>query len=337
MNKTADSRALLWGLLALWVGVELLFSSHWWPPGARPKASASPAPGTQTLRHLLERKPSARVWFAPYTTFPETGFVESTARRGVYDTLLAIPTDSGTASNYGASKLSPADSLFTIASVHGLAAELRLAQKLGYGFFALDVGAVIDSAAASNLCKRSAGCQLSSDAYALFAIPANTKPLETSLTPLQRRIPQLPWKSAGPSWGSLVFSPFQWSNPSLRDGTKQTGVPRFAVQGLALPKLEIYRHPLSQFPAVERPRLELSDQDVRVRLAPGVQKAELCIGKAPQRFRLRATPCSPVQLGASRRSFAISDLIRPGEVTQIAIKSLEGSYSGPGPLSIEVD
>ncbi|MFM7676568.1 MAG: hypothetical protein ACKO5F_13535 [Synechococcus sp.] len=268
------------------------------------------------------------MWFAPYSTFPEAGYVESTARRGVYDTLLAIPSDSGIAVNYGATKLTPADTLFSLASAHGLAAEYRLAQRLGYGFYALDLGAVSDPAGASALCRRTRGCVLSSDAYALFPIIATTSPaLQQGLASLQRRMPLLPQQSAGPSWGPLVFSPFQWGPVQF---TPSSGGTPFVVKALPRAILEIYRYPLSRFPAVVRPQLRLNHRDVQLELAPDVQTAELCIGPAG------SSGCRLLRLGPGHRHLPIGNLLPPGRLTRLTIQQLQRTHPGLSPLAVSI-
>lgn len=335
MTSPRDPRSLLWGLLGLWVGIELLHSSRWWPPTARPLVPV--APGTalpaDRLQAVLSSLPRAlgqptRVWFAPYTTFPETGFVESVARRGVYDTLLAIPP-TGLAANYGASKLTPADTLFSLASIHGLAAELRLARHLGFGWFALDLGAVTDPAAAMQLCRTSPGCRLTGDAYALFPIQDGATDLERRLALLRRRQPLLPHQSAGPSWGPLVFAPLQWG-PTFLEGVAAPGHdPRLLLQAPARISLELYRHPLQSYPQAVQPWLRLRGQDVQLVLAPDVQAAVFCIGP-PSR------PCRQVMLGPGARRLAIGDLLPAGQVSRIDILDIRRSQPGQSPFTLEL-
>jgi hypothetical protein len=173
-----DRSLVFFGLLALWIGMEVLTSSRWLAirsilqqPFAR-----GPAPGT--LAALLQhsaRQPSPRVWFAPYSVFPEPGNVESRFRSGAYDTLLAFPA-SGIASNYGSFKLSPADLLFAQASTQGLQAEAQLASQLGYQFFALDLGAIDSVGQGLALCKQVKGCQVSKDGYGLSRCNSPQRP-----------------------------------------------------------------------------------------------------------------------------------------------------------------
>jgi hypothetical protein len=330
-RQPRDPRRLLWGLLAFWTGVELLYSSRWWPPNARPAAITAPTPAPTPpagLRTLLSAYPDDAVWFAPYITFPETGFLESNARRGVYDTFLAFPTATGLASNYGAGRLSPADSLFSRASVQGLAAEYQLARRLGYRWYALDLGSVTDPAAAEDLCRRSPGCRLSTDRYALFPIAAGGG-LAAELAALQRRIPLLPLQSAGVSWGPLLFSPFQWG-PVDADPNRPlpAGAP---LRVLAKPQFsfEIFRYSLDQFPAPFRSELDLADADVQLVLPPEVFAASVCIGPADGR-------CRSFTLGPARPRLAIGNLLVPGQVTRIDLIDLVRQQPGDVPFVVEV-
>lgn len=326
-RQPGDPRRLLWGLLVFWTGVELLYSSRWWPPNAR-LATASQSSSPTQLRTLLSGHPNAPVWFAPYTTFPETGFLESSARRGVYDTFLAFPLTTGLASNYGAGRLSPADSLFSRASVQGLAAEYHLAQRLRYSWFALDLGALTDPAAAEDLCRRSPGCRLSTDRYALFPI-APGGGLAAELAALQRRIPLLPLQSAGVSWGPLLFSPFQWG-PLDADPNRPlpAGAP---LRVLAKPQFsfEIFRYSLDQFPAAFRSELGLADADVQLVLPPEVFAASVCIGPADG-------TCRSFTLGPAHPRLPIGNLLVPGQVTRIDLIELVRQQPGDAPLLVEV-
>jgi len=333
--RTRDPRALLWGLLGLLVAIELLSSSRWWPPRPPgPGSSAEEAPGRPAaLNTLLEasRNPQGttplRVWIAPYTTFPETGMVESLARSGVYDTFLALPV-SGIASNYGAFKLSPADTLFSLASAYGLASELRLARRLGYGAFALDLGAVSDPDRAALLCRRSPGCRLSGDGYALFPIANGASSnLETGLVPLQRRIPLLPQKSAGVTWGPLVLPLLQWGAIAYRPAPD--GDPALEVQAKARINMELYRYPLNRYPTAMQPLLRLGDKDVQLVLASDAVSAQLCIGPVDG-------PCQIVTLGPGRRRLAIGDRLPPGRISRIEIVSLLRQPGGQGLFSLEL-
>ncbi|MFM7313381.1 MAG: hypothetical protein ACKO0M_09475, partial [Cyanobium sp.] len=327
-RQPGDRRGLLWVLLGFWTGVELLFSSGWWPPGARPVVVPA-SPARNDLRSHLSRQPGPRVWFAPYTTYPESGFVESTVRRGVYDTFLAFPSRTNLASNYGAGKLSPADSLFSQASVRGLPAEAQLARQLGYQLFVLDLGALSDPAAAKALCRVTPGCWLSADAYALFPLRRGGDDLSRALAPLHRRIPLLPWSSAGITWGPLVFSPYEWG---VTAGDAQRPIrPGSTTMLDARPQmvLELFRYRLDQFPAVARAGLRLRDGDVQLVLPAEVLAARLCIGPADG-------PCRSLTLGPARRRVSIGSFLVPGQITRLEIVELLRLRPGEVPLQVEL-
>jgi len=143
MSNHPEPRRLGWWALGLVLLVELLFSSRWWPPRANPLTeprnqhrAIDPSPeqtnaaDPPSLKTLLAASPRTPVWFAPYGTYPEPGMLESVARRGVYDTFLALPASGPVVINYGAPKLTPADTLFSLASAQGLGAEWNLARYL---------------------------------------------------------------------------------------------------------------------------------------------------------------------------------------------------------------
>ena len=295
---------------------------------------ASPVAPTNTLRSLLAELPRApgeqtRVWFAPYTTYPETGFVESLARRGVYDTFLAIPK-TGLAANYGATKLTAADTLFSLASAYGLSAELRLAQRLGFEWFALDLGAVNAPEAAFHLCRSTPGCRLSGDAYALFPINQGGAELERRLGTLTRRMPLLPQQSAGASWGPLVFAPLQWSPPALRGTPAPRQDPWLVVPALPRERFELYRYPLAAYPKAVQPWLRMGGADVQLVLAPDIQALQLCIGT-------KRGPCKLVTLRSGvRRRLAIGDLLPPGQASRIEIVAVVRAQPGQSPFSLEM-
>lgn len=330
MARRADPRTLLWALLGAWVGIELLFSSRWWPPNPVFVQDAAPtAQGLSTLASLLQQQPRThgaqpRVWFAPYTTFPEPGYLESVLRSGVYDTFLAFPSN-GLSSNYGANKLSAADTLFSLASAHGLVGELHLAQQLGYGFFALDLGAIDDPRAAQELCRRSAGCRLTSDAYALWPLrqPAAVAVLEGGLKTLSRRLTLLPQRSTGPSWGPLVFSPFQWRVEQLRGRT-------LSVQAQPGVSWQIYRYPLNRYPQALRPWLRLAPGDIQLVIASDVTRLELCIRPA------KGGPCRTLQLDATRRRTAIGAWLPEGQRSRLEMIAIERLNPNTAPFAVEV-
>jgi len=303
----------VWALLAAWVSLELLVSSRWWPPNpifvtdVRSEASQD-----NTLKHHLQKAPRAkgqvpRVWFGPYTTFPETGVLESRVRRGVYDTLLTIPAN-GLKSNYGAFKLSAADTLFALASAHGLSGELRLARQLGYNTFALDLGAIQQPQRHRDLCRRSKGCLISSDHYALWSLdqPESSRVLQGALQTTSRNLPLLPLYSAGPSWGPLVLSPLQLRVSALKGQT-------LVVEAKPGGPWPLYRYPLRAYPATVRSWLKLSATDVTVVLGPGLDQLKLCIRTG------RLGPCRVVVLNARQRSAAIGQDLPEGEISQLEI------------------
>ena len=334
MTRQRDPRTLIWGLLGLWVVIELIYSSRWWPRNPLPqRSSGHPSFIGKTLRHWLERHHRQagdvlKVWFAPYTTFPEPGYVESAARSGVYDTFLAIPS-SGLAANYGANKLTPADTLFTLASSYGLAAELNLAKLLGYGFFVLDVGALSQPDRGVQLCKSTPGCVLSSDSYALFPIGADVADLQHRLTVLSRRMPQFLQVSGGPRWGAIVPAPLQWGGAFLK-ANPATGLdPWLVVPALPLNSFEIYRYPLDRYPKAVQPWLQLRLADVQLVPASDVQAMQVCIG--PNRG-----PCSLVSIGPGVRRVAIGDLFRPGQVSRIEIVAIRRTQPGQSAFSLEL-
>ena len=334
MTRQRDPRSLIWGLLSLWVVIELIYSSRWWPLNPllqRPSGQSFPV--SNTLKHWLDLHHRQtgdvlKVWFAPYTTFPEPGYVESTSRSGVYDTLLAIPP-AGLATNYGASKLTPADTLFTLASSYGLAAELKLASQLGYQFFSLDLGALAHPESAVQLCRRSPGCVLSSDAYALFPIGADVADLQHRLRAHSRRMPQFLQASGGPRWGPIVPAPLQWGASSLKANTSTGLDPWLVVPALPLNSFEIYRYPLDRYPKAVQPWLQLRLADVQLVPASDVQAMQVCIG--PNRG-----PCSLVSIGPGVRRVAIGDLFRPGQVSRIEIVAIRRTQPGQSAFSLEL-
>lgn len=326
-SRSLDSRSLLWGLLGLWILVELLYSSRWFPPLRLSPISKLDEP---TLRSLLSANPSKAVWMAPFVTFPEPSFVESSTRRGFYDTLLVFPSNIGLATNYGASKLGPADTLFSWASVHGLSAELRLARRLGYGLFAVDLGALADPHKGILLCKHYSRCRLSADAYALFPI-AEDFGLDRGLVELQRRVPLLPWRgeSNGLSWGPLVFNQFHWGPVAIPvAGKLDLSIP-FELPARPSPELQIYRHPISAYPASVQPWLRLAPNDVQLTIPVEVRMLQLCI-------RPKNGICRVVRLGPERSRIAIGQWLQPGVLTQLHVQKLTWRKPGSAPLILEL-
>lgn len=332
MRRTLEPRTLLWSALALWILVELLFSSRWWPPQGNPlgvpapqKAYTSSNRARWSLRALLQAVPGgAQFWIAPYSTYPEPGMLESKARQGVYDTLLSVPAAGPVRLNYGAAKLTPADALFSMASAQGLGAEWILAGHLGYTRFALDLGAITQPAVATQLCLRTPGCRLSSDAYALFVLPA-AESMAARLNALQRRQPLLPYRSAGPSWGVLVFAPFEWRATQLLPPARPGGLRPLLVRGLPGLRWQIYRYRLERFPARLRELLALRPDDVYLVLPSGMTALQVCIG-------VEGSPCKRVQLSADQPARSIGALLEPGQLTQITWIAGQGrSTDGSAP------
>ena len=335
-RQPGDRRRVLWGLLGLWTGVELLFSSRWWPPDARGPASSLPQPALQPggLRAQLralhrELGRPARVWFAPYTTYPETGFLESGLRQGVYDTFLTFPA-SGLTANYGAGKLSPADTLFSQASAFGLAGEWRLARQLGYEWFALDLGATADPPQARRLCEGLPGCRLSADGYALLPLTASATSSEPALLALARRLPLLPQRSAGPSWGPLVFHPLQWGDVSLRPAASPAASPTLVVRARAGGGAELFRYPLRGYPKAQQSRLNLRDADVQLVLADDVRVAQICIGATD------APTCQMLVLGAWQRRLNIGARIPAGRTVRLEVLAISRREPEQSPFALEV-
>jgi hypothetical protein len=325
--------AALFGLLAVWIGVELLYASHWLSPTDNHRPRPRPTSPSDTLRQQLSRAPGqpvARVWFAPYTTFPETGLVESVWRKGVYDTFLAFPGN-GLKANYGAFKLSLADSLFAQASSQGLRQEAELAQRLGYRLLAIDLGAITTPQPLQALCERSHGCSLSSDGYALFPLNGASGSWIPQLSAFQRRIPQLPQISAAPRWGGLVFHPDHWWQPRLLPGLPAPGAlvwaqPRWSVQ--------LYRHDLSRLPPGVRQALIPAGSQVWLRLAPGLKGVTLCLKREGSGWRSGASPCHRIKLRHNAPRLEITHLLPPGKVTTLQLEWIYGPEGLPYPLRL---
>lgn len=323
--------------------VELLASSRWWPPEANP-LTESVAPtskaqaGISALNTLLAEVPHARVWMAPYFTYPEPGLLESTARSGVYATFLAVPPSGQLTMNYGASKLTPADTVFSLVSAQGLGAEWRLAQSLDYNRFALDLGAVTDREAATALCRATLHCRISGDAYALFVIPKSghdasqvgrLPAMVDRLNGLQRRSPLLPYQSAGPSWGPLVFNPFQWRAIGFRSAPVDSTGRRLQLQTQPGQYWQIYRYGLDRYPNRLRAFLDLHGEDVQLVLPQQFSTVEVCIGLNEQR-------CRPVRLDASRQRIAIGSLLQAGKLNCIFWRSSQASSQDSPQLLLEL-
>jgi len=343
MKHSAEARLRSWGTiswaaLGLWMLVELLYSSRWWPPEANPLTDLQTRPPTAKesrprLKTLLAAMTPVRVWMAPYFTYPEPGLLESSARRGVYDTFLAIPAKGSLAMNYGAAKLTPADTVFSLASGQGLGAEWKLARYLGYSSYALDLGAVTQPEAAVALCQSTSQCRLSGDGFALFAVvpavhssgtAAGGLSVARQLNDLQRRDPLLPYRSAGPSWGPLVFNLYGWRvasiDPPLPDGSGRRL--RLQAQPGREKNWQLYRYALDRYPEGVRNLMRLNPHDVQIVVPLGVDRVDLCIGAENE-------PCRPVRLNTPlntlQRGVPIGSLLKPGKVTRIMMRADQGA------------
>jgi hypothetical protein len=323
----------VFGLLALWIGIELLYASHWLSTTDDERPRSKVTPPSNTLRQLLSRPPGqpvARVWFAPYNTFPESGYVESAFRSGVYDSFRSFPSN-GLKANYGAYKLSIADSLFAQTSSQGLRQEAELAQQLGYQLWAIDLGAITTPEPLQTLCERSRGCRLSTDGYALFPLNGATRSWIPQLSAFQRQIPQLPQISAAPRWGGLVFHPDHWWQPQLLPDPTAPGAllwarPRWSVQ--------LYRHELSQLPSSVRQALAPAGSRVWLRLAPGLKGVTVCLKREVAGWRLSDSPCRRIELRDSAPRQEITPLLAPGQVTTLKLEWIYGPEGLPYPLRL---
>ena len=313
------------GLLALWIAIELLFGSGWLrirsiqQAQQRPWPSHSQRGAEPKLIDLLAAQPigSRRVWFAPYTTFPESGIVESRYRRGIYDTFLAFPR-SGISSNFGAFNLSAPDSLFAQASSQGLVAEARLAQQLGYRDFALDLGALADSRSAISLCRLSKGCQLTRDAYALFPLIGPELGWIGQLQGLERNLPLMPQHSAAPRWGGLVGHPDQWW--PITAASLSPGDGRLRLRARPLWSLLVYRYPLEGLPPATRRLLNPPGLRVRAVLDPGLHGVGLCLQS--ETAKAAGQPCHRLELTVEKPAIEITRWIQPGTLTHVEVDYL---------------
>jgi hypothetical protein len=322
-----DRSLVFFGLLAVWIGFELLTSSRWLAIRSilqQPIGRSGAIPGS--LASLLQRPPSPtspKVWFAPYTSFPEPGLVESRFRSGVYDTLLAFPS-SGIASNYGAFKLGPADLLFTQASSQGLKAEAQLARDLGYQWFALDLGALESVQQAVALCKQVKGCHMSSDGYALFPLDQTSGSWFSGLHAVQRRIQDFPQLAAGYRWAGVVLRPGEWFVPESSDLLLEQGN-RPLVRIWATPLLSnglfVYRDQDLRAPVASR--LQSRQRRLWLTLAPGVGGADLCLQGQPDR------PCLPLRLRQNQPAVEITRAVSAGQVSTINSLAFFGPQGQP--------
>ena len=319
-QSTHSPVAAFFGLLALWVGVELLYASRWLSFATSDRSPPHNSQANNTLRDLLSRptgQPVAKVWFAPYNTFPETGAIESRIRTGVYDTFKAFPSN-GLKTNYGAFKLSPADSLFAQISSDGIEAEARLAKQLGYTQFALDLGAVVEPTAALALCQRTKGCQKSSDGYALFPIgPEASRNIE-ALASVRRAIALLPEQSAAFRWNGLVFEPEHWWLPSTESLTGSAS--SFRLRARPTWTMSLYRFNPTGLAPTARQVLAPKDLLVKAMVGPGLAGVDLCI--SPKVSTPSNAACHKVQLRKGAAPVDITGWLPAGSVTEIKVEHL---------------
>jgi hypothetical protein len=325
-----DYGLVFFGLLALWIGIELVYSSGWLSIRAILQAPIRTGPKANSIAGLLQRPhqaPPPRVWFAPYTSFPEPGQVESAWRSGVYDTFLAYPP-SGVASNYGAMKLGPADLLFSQASSQGLAQEARLAMDLGYQFFALDLGAINQGGKIAALCKTVPTCQVSSDGYALLPLDRAHGAWIGSLAGVHRLYPGFPQRAAGFRWAGVVLQPDQWFLPAGSDLVIKPGArPLVRVWARAMPSNALYVYRDGDLSVSVASRLHSRQRRIWLSLVPGLGRADLCL-QLPGKH-----PCSPIRLARNQPRREISSLVSLGQVTTIIIQALYG----PGGEAIQLN
>ena len=327
MSQSRSPVTVLWGLLALWIGIELFYSSRWLNFAASDQQPTRHLRTRDALRDMLSRpagKPVTRVWFAPYTTFPETGAIESRMRSGVYDTFKAFPRN-GLITNYGAFKLSPADSLFAQISSDGIAAEAELAKQLGYTKLALDLGSIVDAEVAIKLCKYTTGCKISGDGYALFPLSAKDGGPIKSLASVRRSIALLPQQSAAFRWNGLVFQPGHWWLPGPESLMDSSGF--LSVRAKPIWTTALYRfNPIGVAPAA-RQILAPKDLSVKAALGQGLAGVDLCIGKKDSPY-FDAT-CRKVQLRKGAAAVDITELLTTGSVTEIKVEHLYNSSGLP--------
>ncbi len=318
-----DRSLVLFGLLAIWILIELLSSSRWlaFRPLEQQPVRHDQAPNR--LANLLKRSTQQgipRVWFAPYTTFPEPANVESRFRGGPYDSFLAFPPG-GLASNYGTFKLGPADLLFSQASSQGLAAEAQLASDLHYDSFALDVGAIDPVDQAITLCKQVRGCQLSQDGYALFPLNHAPGTWIQGLDSLQRRIKEFPQRAAGYRWAGLVLRPGEWFVPDKAALLlRRPGRPAVRIWALPLQSNSLYVYRDQDLPAAVASRLQTRLRRLWLTLAPGVAGADLCLHVHVNR------PCLPLRLRQAQPRLEITRLVPAGRVSSIDTLALYGAH-----------
>jgi len=321
-----DRSFVFFGLLALWIFFELFTCSRWlaFRSILQQPVARGPAPGS--LAQLLPRSgPGSlpRVWFAPYTTFPEPGTVESRFRSGPYDSFLAFPAG-GIASNYGSFKLGPADLLFAQVSTQGLPAEAQLARELGYQLFALDLGAMDSIGQGLALCQRVQGCQVSTDGYALFRLNQSAGTLIKGLASLHRRIPDFPQRAVGYRWAGVVLRPNQWFVPEGSDLLRELeDRPRVRIWAIPLISNDLFVYRDQDLPAPVASRLQSRQRRLWLTLAPGVGGADLCLQGPPDR------PCLPLRLRQNQPAVEISRAVSAGQVSTINSLALFGPQGQP--------
>ena len=319
--QSKDYGLVFFGLLALWIGIELVYSSRWLSIRAIFQAPIRTGPKANSIAGLLElprQAPPPRVWFAPYTSFPEPYRLESPLRTGAYDTFLAFPP-SGVASNYGAMKLGPADLLFTQASSQGLAQEARLAMDLGYQTFALDLGAINQGDRIAALCKTVPTCQVSSDGYALLPLDRAHGAWIGSLGAVHRLYPDFPQWAAGYRWAGVVLQPGQWFLPAGSDLVIKPGPrPLVRVWALANPSNALYVYRDDDLSVPVASRLHSRQRRIWLSLVPGLGRADLCLQLPGQ------DPCTPFRLARNQPRRDISSLVSIGQVTTIVTRAVYG-------------
>jgi hypothetical protein len=321
-----DLRLFVAALLGACVGIELLASSRLLNIG-RIRAQSAPSPSASVLPSLREMLPAReRVWFAPYTTFPEIMAVESGLRQGPYDTFQAFPPD-GITTNFGAFKLSPADSAFAQAAAANLPGELGLAARLGYGWFAVDLGAIKDSAGLRQQCMSRGDCRLSGDGYALFPLTGSAPLRPSNLAPYRRLLPDFAQRSAAPRWGSLVFKADRWWPPAESSVARAGRRSLWARTGW---DAEVYRFRREEVPPLLRPLLTPPRERLWLVLSPGLGGADLCLKpKVSRSFFGAPPPCQKLQLRRGQPRVEISRWILPGRITRIHTEGLYGPDGMP--------
>jgi hypothetical protein len=316
-----DYGLVFFGLLALWIGIELVYSSGWLSIRAILQAPIRTGPQANSIASLFQRPGQAappRVWFAPYTSFPEPYQIESPWRSGVYDTFLAFPP-SGVASNYGAMKLGPADLLFTQASSQGLAQEARLAMDLGYQLFALDLGAINQGARIAALCKTVPTCHVSSDGYALLPLDRAHRAWIGRLGAVDRLYPDFPQRAAGFRWAGVVLQPDQWFVPAGSDLLIEPGPrPIVRVWARASRRNALYAYRDGDLSVPVASRLHTRQRRIWLALVPALAAADLCLQRPGQ------APCTPIRLARNQPRAEISGLVPLGQVTTIITRALYG-------------